>query len=61
MYEIESVKPHHVRYTIKSTGRKKHIIYCGVCGEYSTRVYIGDKYCRKCGTKIDWSWWYEKI
>ena len=55
MNEVDSVKPYHVRYTIKSTGRKKHTMYCGVCGEYNTRVYIGDKYCRKCGTKIDWS------
>lgn len=55
MAEFEVVKPIHVKYKIKSTGRQKHIIYCGACGIYSTRVYMGDAYCRKCGTKVDWS------
>lgn len=53
------VKPIHVIYTPENTrgyhGRKHHHVYCGVCGKFTQRVYIGDKYCRECGTRIDWS------
>lgn len=48
-------KPIHSRYKIKDTGRLHHTIYCGVCGEYNQRVSMGDRYCRHCGSKIDWS------
>jgi hypothetical protein len=48
------VKPIHTKYRL-NTERLHHMIYCGNCGEYDQRVNIGDKYCRKCGTKIDWS------
>lgn len=50
----KAVRPIHVRYKIKSTGRNIHHMYCGVCGKYNQRVASGDKYCRECGTKIDW-------
>lgn len=53
------VKPIHVIYTPIKTkgyhGRKHHMVYCGVCGKFTQRVAIGDKYCRECGTRIDWS------
>lgn len=53
------VKPIHVIYTPENTrgyhGRKHHMVYCGACGKFVQRVYIGDKYCRECGTRIDWS------
>ena len=53
------VKPIHVIHTPENTrgyhGRKHHRVYCGVCGKFTQRVYIGDKYCRECGTRIDWS------
>lgn len=46
-------KPIHVTYRLK-TGTLHHMAYCGNCGKYNQRVYIRDKYCRKCGCKIDW-------
>ena len=50
------VKPIHVIYTpVNKAFRKHHMVYCGVCGKFTQRVYIGDKYCRECGTRIDWS------
>ena len=50
------VKPSHVIYTpVNKASRKHHMVYCGVCGKFAQRVYIGDKYCRECGTRIDWS------
>jgi ribosomal protein L33 len=54
MEEEKSVKPIHTKYRL-NTGRLHHMIYCGVCREFAQRVCIGDKYCRECGTKIDWS------
>lgn len=51
----KTVKPMHVRYRIKSTGRMHHTIYCGKCGEFGQRVSMGDNFCRHCGTPIDWS------
>lgn len=53
--EEMAIKPIHITYTIKTTGRKHHTMYCGKCGVYKQRVCYGDKYCRECGTKIDWS------
>ena len=47
-------KPVHIRYQPKSRNRIHHHIYCGVCGKFIQRVYMGDNYCRRCGTKIDW-------
>lgn len=51
----KSVAPHHVIFISKDSGRRVHTMYCGKCGKYSTRVCYGDKFCRQCGTKIDWS------
>ena len=48
-------RPIHVRYKHHITRRMVHFIYCGVCGPYQQRVSMGDKYCRECGTKIDWT------
>ena len=48
------LKPIKVRYRVKSSGRKKIIWYCGKCNKNNTRIYRGDNYCRKCGTKIIW-------
>lgn len=50
----KKIKPIHVRYNTKGTGRQHHSIYCGNCGAYSTRVYLGDKHCRRYGSAIDW-------
>lgn len=54
-FEKESSKPIHIRYRIKSTGRIRHMIYCGKCGEFGKRVSQGDNFCRHCGTPIDWN------
>lgn len=51
----QPTKPIHTRYKIKSSGRMHHTIWCGKCGEFTQRIAIGDKYCRHCGTPIDWS------
>lgn len=58
---MESYYPIHIRYTVKSTGRLHHQTYCGYCGgdggygKFYQRVTKGDKFCRECGNKIDWS------
>lgn len=49
------VKPIRHSYTVEMTGRRHSMTYCGHCGDYHQRVVRGDKYCRKCGTAIDWS------
>ena len=54
-----TVKPIYTRYIVKSSGRMMHVAWCGVCGKYKQRVALGDRYCRNCGTKIDWSEGYK--
>lgn len=48
----EPVKPEHVIYLLNGSRRTKHYVDCGSC---SARVYTSDRYCRNCGTEIDWS------
>lgn len=50
----DPVKPIHIQYVVKSSGRTRHTFYCGACGEFKQRVTMGDVYCRNCGTKINW-------
>ena len=56
---VGSAKPIHTRYIAKSNGRMMHFAWCGVCGKYKQKVALGDRYCRNCGTKIDWSEGYK--
>lgn len=56
----EKAKPIHIRYKVNTKGhkgsrsREKHVIYCGKCGLHIQRITLGDKYCRRCGTAVDW-------
>lgn len=48
------VKPTNLRHTAINGEVSMNRYYCGACGGYKTRVYQSDKYCRECGTRIDW-------
>ena len=46
-------KPKHSIYHTQNN-RLHHMIYCGHC-EHLTRIAKGDRFCRRCGTEIDWA------